>query len=154
MIGTYAAPVQRLLIGRIVATIGAVVVVAGTFLPWLRSGTRERSSYEIFSLVERLGYSRSDLVGWGLRLWPIVPLLLAGSVVLLWYPRRWTTGPVTAVAGVYAGGVAAAVSTASPVSIISVEYGATVALVGSVLVALGYLLTVRIPVRLESSVTK
>ena len=154
MIGTYAAPVQRLLIGRIVATIGAVVVVAGTFLPWLRSGTRERSSYEIFSLVERLGYSRSDLVGWGLRLWPIVPLLLAGSVVLLWYPRRWTTGPVTAVAGVYAGGVAAAVSSASPVSIISVEYGATVALVGSVLLALGYLLTVRIPVRLESSVTK
>lgn len=154
MIGTYAAPVQRLLIGRIVATIGAVVVVAGTFLPWLRSGTRERSSYEIFSLVERLGYSRSDLVGWGLRLWPIVPLLLAGSVVLLWYPRRWTTGPVTAVAGVYAGGVAAAVSSASPVSIISVEYGATVALVGSVLLALGYLLTVRIPVRPESSVTK
>ena len=154
MIGTYAAPVQRLLIGRIVATIGAVVVVAGTFLPWLRSGTRERSSYEIFSLVERLGYSRSDLVGWGLRLWPIVPLLLAGSVVLLWYPRRWITGPVTVVAAVYAGGVAAAVSSASPVSIISVEYGATVALVGSVLVALGYLLTVRIPVRLESSVTK
>jgi peptidoglycan/LPS O-acetylase OafA/YrhL len=83
-----------------------------------------------------------------------VPLLLAGSVVLLWYPRRWTTGPVTAVAGVYAGGVAAAVSTASPVSIISVEYGATVALVGSVLLALGYLLTVRITVHLESSVTK
>jgi hypothetical protein len=154
MIGTYAAPVQRLLIGRIVATIGAVVVVAGTFLPWLRSGTRERSSYEIFSLVERLGYSRSDLVGWGLRLWPIVPLLLAGSVVLLWYPRKWLTGTVTIVAAIYAGAVAAAVSSASPVSIISVEYGATVALVGSVLLTLGYLLTVRIPIRPESSVTK
>jgi hypothetical protein len=153
MIGTYAAPVQRLLIGRLVATIGAVVVVAGTFLPWLRSGTRERSSYEIFSLVERLGYSRSDLVGWGLRLWPIVPLLLAGSVVLQWYPRKWLTGTVTILAALYAGGVAAAVSSASPVSLISVEYGATVALVGSVLLALGYLVTLRIPVRPESSVT-
>ena len=146
MIGTYAAAVQRLLIGRIVATTGAAVVAVGTFLPWLRSGTRERSSYEIFSLVERLGYSRSDLVGWGLRLWPIMPLLLVGSVVLLWYPRNWATGGVTLLAAAYAGVVAAAIRSASPISIISVEYGATVALVGAILLAAGYLLTLFIPI--------
>ena len=154
MVGTYAAAVQRLLIGRIVATAGATVAAIGTFLPWLRSGTRERSSYEIFSLVERLGYSRSDLVGWGLRLWPIVPLLLVASVVLLWYPRKWLTGAVTVIAAVYAGAVAAAVRSASPVSIISVEYGATVAFVGAILLGAGYLITLRIPDRPESSVTE
>jgi hypothetical protein len=153
MVGTYAAAVQRVLIGRIVATAGAVVVAVGTFLPWLRSGTRKRSSYEIFSLVERLGYSRSDLIGWGLRLWPIMPLLLAGSVVLLWYPRKWVTGAVTIVAIIYAGGVAAAVRSASPISIISVEYGASVAFVGAMLLAAGYLLTLLIGPS-ESSVTK
>jgi hypothetical protein len=152
MVGTYAAAVQRLLIGRIVATAGATVVVVGTFLPWLRSGTRQRSSYEIFSLVERLGFSQSDLIGWGLRLWPILPLLLAGSVVLLWYPRRLLTGVVTIVAAIYAGGVAVAVSSASPISIISVQYGAAVALVGAILLAAGYLLTLLIGAP-ESSVT-
>ena len=153
MVGTYAAVVQRLLIGRIAATVGAIVVAVGTFLPWLRSGTRERSSYEIFSLVERLGYSRSDLVGGGLRLWPIVPLLLAASVVLLWYPRKWLTGLVTAFSVIYAGAVALAVRSASPVSIISVEYGASVAVVGAILLGAGYLLTLLFYPP-ESSVTK
>ncbi|MGZ4740771.1 MAG: hypothetical protein ACXVLM_16210 [Ilumatobacteraceae bacterium] len=141
MTGTYAAAVQRLLIGRMVATTGAAVVAVGTFLPWLRSGTRQRSSYEIFSLVERFGYSRSDVVGWGLRLWPIVPLLLAGSVVLVWYPRKWATATVTIVAAVYVLVVAVAVRSASPISTISVQYGSSVALVGAILLAAGYLIT-------------
>ncbi len=141
MIGTYAAAVQRLLIGRIVATTGAAVVAVGTFLPWLRSGTKQRSSYAIFSLVERLGYSRSDLVGWGLRLWPVVPLLLAGSVVLLWYPRKWATAVVTIVATAYVLVVAAAVRSASPISIISVQYGSSVAFVGALILATGYVIT-------------
>lgn len=141
MPGTYAAAVQRILIGRVVATTGAAVIVVGTFLPWLRSGTRRRNSYEIFSLVDRLGYSQSDLVGWGLRLWPILPLLVACAVSLLWFPRAWATGAAVVVAAVYAGVVSAAVRSASPNSIITVEYGASVTLIGAVLLAAGSLLT-------------
>ena len=85
MLGTYAAAMQRVLIGRVASTSGAVAVVVGTFLPWLRSGTRLRSSYDIFSLVERLGFSRSDVVGWGLRLWPVLPFLV---VTLCLCPQR------------------------------------------------------------------
>ena len=143
MTGTYAAAVQRILIGRVMATTGAAVTVVGTFLPWLRSGTRLRSSYQIFSLVERLGYSRSDLVGWGLRLWPIVPLLVACALSLVWFPRAWATGAAVAVAAVYAGVVSVAVRSASPNSIITVEYGSSVTLVGAVLLAAGYLFTLR-----------
>jgi hypothetical protein len=143
MPGTYAAAVQRVLIGRVVATGGAVAVVVGTFLPWLRSGTRRRTSYEIFSLVERLGFSRSDVVGWGLRLWPLLPLVVACAATLTWFPRAWVTGIVTLVAAAYAGLVSAAVRSASPNGIISVEYGPTVTLVGALVLAAGSLLTLR-----------
>lgn len=143
MTGTYAAAVQRILIGRVIATTGAVVAVVGTFLPWLRSGARRRSSYEIFSLVDRLGFSESSLVGWGVRLWPIVPLLLAGAATLQWFPRRWVTGGLTTVAVVFAGGVSAAVETAPPSSLITIEYGPLVTLAGVVVLAAGALLTLR-----------
>jgi hypothetical protein len=139
MVGTYAFAVQRNLIGRIVATAGAVVAALGTFLPWLRSGTRRRTSYEIFSLVDRLGFSRSSAVGWGLRLWPIVPLLLACAVTLQWFPRKWASGASVIVAVVYAGGVAAAVEFAPATSLIAVEYGPWVTLAGVVILATGAL---------------
>ena len=125
------------------ATAGAVVIVVGTFLPWLRSGTRRRSSYEIFSLVERLGYSRSDIVGWGLRLWPILPLLVACAASLLWFRRGWPTTAAVAVAAVYAGIVSAAVTSASSNAVITVEYGSSVTLVGAFLLVAGYLVTVK-----------
>src|SRR6476646_895817 len=109
MTGTYAAAVQRNLIGRVLATVGAGVALVGTFLPWLRSGRRGRSSYEIFSLVERLGISQSSLVGWGVRLWPIVPFLLVLTVTLLWFAPRAPAVAVAAVTVLYAGGVSIAV---------------------------------------------
>ncbi len=143
MTGTYAAAVQRILIGRVMVTAGAVVAVVGTFVPWLRSGTRRRSSYEIFSLVDRLGFSQSSLVGWGVRLWPIVPLLLAGAATLQCFPRRWVTGGVTIVAVIYAGGVAAALRFAPSSSLITVEFGPVVTLAGVLVLAAGALVTLR-----------
>ena len=140
MTGTYAAAVQRILIGRAIASVGAVVAFAGTFLPWLRSGTRERNSYEIFSLVDRLGFSPSSLVGWGVRLWPIVPLLLAVAVTLLWFPRRWLTDAAVAVAVIYTGVVSAAVRSAPSTSLISIEAGPLVTLVGAIVLAAGWLI--------------
>ncbi len=145
MLGTYAAAVQRVLIGKVVSTGGAVAVLVGTFLPWLRSGTRLRTSYEIFSLVERLGYSRSGMVGWGLRMWPVLPLLLVGAVTLTWFLRGSAGGIASLIVAVYAGVVSAAVRSASPEGIISVEYGATVSLIGAVVLAAGHLLAIRRP---------
>ena len=132
---TYAFAVQRNLIGQVMATLGGFVALVGTFLPWLRSGTRDRSSYEIFSLVDRLGISQSSVVGWGLRLWPVVPFLLVLAVTLEWFPRKWVTGAAVAVATVYAGLVAVAVTTASSNSLITIEGGPVVTLVGVVILA-------------------
>jgi hypothetical protein len=141
MTGTYAFPVQRFLIGRLTVTAGAALAVVGTFLPWLRSGTRRRNSYEIFSLVERLGISQSSIVGLGLRLWPVVPLLLVLAVTFQWFPRKWVTIASVVVADVYAGGVAAAVEFAPSTSLIAVENGPVVTLVGTVILTAGALLT-------------
>lgn len=137
MTGTYAAAVHRILIGRVTAGVGAVTTIIGTFLPWVRSGTRRRSSYEIFSLVERLGFSPSSLIGWGLRLWPVVPFLLTLAVTLAWFPRRWVTDAAALVAVLYVGGVAAAVESAPSTSLVSIEFGPGVTLVGVVVLAGG-----------------
>ena len=131
---------QRILIGRVVATIGAVVALVGTFQPWVRSGRRHRTSYEIFSLVDRLGISRSSVVGWGLRLWPIVPLLLALAVTLLWFPRRWLGAGIVVLAVAYAGVVSVAVSKAPSTSLITIERGPPITLVGSIGLAAGAVL--------------
>lgn len=141
MTGTYAFAVQRNLIGQVVATLGGLTALVGTFLPWLGSGTRDRSSYEIFSLVDRLGISQSSPVGWGVRLWPTVPLLLVLAVTLAWFPRKWITGAVAAVAVVYAGVVSVAVATASSNSLLSIESGPVVTLVGVVILAAGTFIT-------------
>jgi len=122
-----------------VATVGAVVALVGTFLPWLRSGSRRRNSYEIFSLVDRLGFSSSSFVGWGLRVWPLAPLLLVTAVTLQWYPRKWLTGGSAVVAVVYVGGVSAAVVTAPASSLIAVSYGPWVTCLGAVTLAAGAL---------------
>ncbi len=140
MTGTYALAVQRNVIGRVMATVGAAVALLGTFLPWLRSGARRRNSYDIFSLVERLGISESSIVGWGLRVWPLAPLLLVTAATLQWFPRKWITGLAAAIAVAYVGGVAIAVMTASTTSLVAVEYGPTVTLAGAVTLAIGALL--------------
>ena len=150
MSGTYAAAVQRILIGRLLATAGAAVGAVGTFVPWLRSGTRQRNSYEIFSLVDRLGFSQSSVIGWGLRLWPVLPFLLVLAVTLQWFRRRWITGLVTIVVVVYAGTVSLAVRSAPSSSLITIEPGSVVTLIGMIVLAVGALVATPLP---ESSVT-
>ena len=116
------------------------MALLGSFLPWLRSGSRRRNSYEIFSLVERLGISSSSLVGWGLRVWPVVPFVLALAVTLQWFPRKWLNAGSVIVAVIYVGGVAVAVETASTSSLVAVEYGPGVTFAGVVTLAIGALL--------------
>jgi len=129
---------RRLVIGHVVATAGAALTLVGTFVAWLRSGTRHRNSYEIFALVERLGISRSSVVGWALRLWPIVPFVLVLAVSMLWLAPRAIAVSVAAATVIYTGAVSIAVlRSPSHHPLITIEVGPIVTLFGVGVLAVG-----------------
>jgi len=134
--------VDRAISGAVAATGGAVVTVTGTFLPWLRSGTRNRSSYAIFDLVERLGFAPGGVVSWSLRLWPLVPLLLVGVTIGGWcvaaHRVSWPSlVAVTVPTILWVGGTAIAILTAPDVALFRIGSGPTVTLFGVLLLAGG-----------------
>lgn len=88
-----------------VFTVAAVVTLAGTFLPWLRSGSTTRSSYDLLGVLSRLdiapGGVVSDLVHW----WPVVPLLITVAIVAAWWRWTWVAIAAAVLSAIYAGGV-------------------------------------------------
>jgi hypothetical protein len=58
-----------------------VLVVAGTFLPWLHSGSVTRNSYEAAGAI-RGGLDVGPLAGAALRVWPAVSLACAAAAAL------------------------------------------------------------------------
>ena len=123
-------------------TVGAAAALIGTFLPWLRSGSRDRSSYTIFELVDRLGFAPGGVVAWSLRLWPLVPLLLVAIAVAGWAvaTRRLSWLVVAATVGVaivWIGGTAVALVFAPDAGLFRVGIGPAVCVGGVVLAAIG-----------------
>ncbi|MEK7422292.1 MAG: hypothetical protein AAB131_00490 [Actinomycetota bacterium] len=86
-------------------TVAGAGVVIATFLPWLRSGSGWRSSYDLLGLLDRLDLAPdgviSALIGW----WPVVPLLVTVAVVSAWWGWRWAAFGSALVAVLYTGGV-------------------------------------------------
>ncbi len=123
-------------------TAGAVTTLIGTFLPWLRSGARGRSSYTIFELVDRLGFAPDGVVSASLRVWPLVPLLLVGAVVSVWVPptsgvKRWAGTVTIALAVLWVGGTALVVRLAPADGLLRIGPGPIVTIVGVVVLAAG-----------------
>ena len=92
-------------IAAVAASCGALLMIVGCFLPWLRSGQRDRSSFELFGLVERLGFAPSGFFAWAVRLWPLVPLLAIAAAIGVWYLSGLRIVLPALVATLYAGGV-------------------------------------------------
>lgn len=129
-------------------TLGSVVAVAGTFLPWLRSGSRNRSSYAIFDLVERLGFAPEGAMAWSLRLWPLAPLVLVGGSVTAWlavHDRRLLRLHLvlSALAVVWPIATAAGLLLAPDVGLFRIGVGPSVTAVGAVTVGVGTALVSR-----------
>jgi len=98
---------RRTLSPRIVLTSAGVLLVAGTFLPWLHSGSTSRSSYALIGLVDRLDVAPDGPATTLIGAWPFVPLLVTTAVVLAWWGRSTWSLVVAVVAALYAGGIAA-----------------------------------------------
>lgn len=104
---TVAAPPRRRPVpGRpVIWAAGIVVVVIGTFLPWLRSGRVQRNSYELAGVgVRRL--QAADWVEVLLRAWPFLGLLWAVAVVLMVLGRVRPAGVLAVVLAVLTGLIA------------------------------------------------
>lgn len=125
-----------------VVTCGAAITLIGTFLTWVRSGTAERTSYQVFGVVERLGFSPNGIVGLALRAWPLVPLLLVLATVATWYGvdhvlSHVATAALTCAAAVYPGAVAVAVLNAPDIALFGTGTGPAVTIVGAAVVLAG-----------------
>jgi hypothetical protein len=86
---TTARPATRSAAGMGTATAAALLtgaglltIVVGTFLPWLRSGSRERNSYQADGVISRL-LDPQGLIHPILSAWPFVALG-GGLAVALW----------------------------------------------------------------------
>ncbi|KID31394.1 hypothetical protein JD82_01026 [Prauserella rugosa] len=87
---------------------GLAVAVLGTFLPWFRSGTVTRDSYETTGLVAVFGLAGdAEAV---LTLWTAVPLLCAVCAALLLTRLRRTAAVTSLATALVMGTVAVAVA--------------------------------------------
>lgn len=116
-------------------------MLVGSFLPWLASGSANRSSYDLLGIVDRLGFSPDGVVGWAVRLWPLLPLLLVVTVIshhlrdgAAWLPI--VRSGAAAVSALYAGTVALAVRLAPDIGLFEPRIGPWITLAGASLLAL------------------
>jgi hypothetical protein len=115
-------------------TAAAALTLFGVIaLPWLRSGSSRRSSFELFDLVDRLGFAPGGVYAWAVRLWPIVPLAIVVTVVAAWWRRYRMALVLGTVSGSYAVAVGVATRRAPDLGLIGVERGAFVTVVGGLL---------------------
>lgn len=78
-----------------VTTAGLVVSVAGTFLPWLRSGTVQRDSYQVAGAVDHFELLDNPFATAALKAWIGLPMVAAACVLLFAF-RLLRTGALLA----------------------------------------------------------
>ena len=83
---------------------GLVLVIAGSFLPWVVSGTVRRSSYAIVGVLGRLGIGDNGPIGILVGAWPLIGVLCMTPVVAAGL-RWWRTSGVLAVLLAVAAGL-------------------------------------------------
>lgn len=101
---THAGYRAGMRVGRaaVVAGAGACLVLAGSFLSWFRSGSRTRSSYELFAVVGRIGAIPGPVAAVGISLWVTVPVVTAALVAALLLRRMILAALVACGLGLYA----------------------------------------------------
>jgi hypothetical protein len=75
------------------------VEVAAAFLPWVRTGERERNSFELIGVARRLHVLQSAWEQPASAAWYFVPFVVALALVAAAIGRRAVAGALLAVAG-------------------------------------------------------
>jgi hypothetical protein len=120
-------------------TLAAAATTIGTFLPWLRSGKHDRTSYELLAVLDSLGFASTGPVGWAVRLWPLVPLICAIAAVASWRGMWPISSLAGAGGGAYALGLAVVVRGADTTSFIYDRWGVTFTLLSALVLTVASL---------------
>ncbi len=84
---------------------GLVLVICGSFLPWVISGNVRRSSYAVIGVADRLGFGAGGPLGPLIGAWPLFGVV-AMTPVLAAALRRWrVAGALSVLVAVGAGAV-------------------------------------------------
>lgn len=81
---------------------GLVLVIVGSFLPWVISGTVKRSSYQIVGVIDRLGITGGGPLAALLNSWPLLGALCLAPVVAAALQWWRLAGAVAALIGLIA----------------------------------------------------
>jgi hypothetical protein len=112
-----------------------VVIVVGTFLPWLKSGSAQRNSYQAGGAMRRL-LDVHGLSGAGLTAWPFVGLACASVVVVFAAGLPRAGAALGLLVGAAAGAVSIGVLTADRAGFLQpANTGPVVTLIGAAFVA-------------------
>jgi hypothetical protein len=107
--------------------------VAGTFLPWLRSGTVDRNSYRAGDVLRRIEQLPAVL-GFLMEIWRFLPLACAVAAALVLLRIDWAGLTVAAVCAVVAGTSSAVVLVRGSSGLVrAVSTGPLLSLTGSAL---------------------
>jgi hypothetical protein len=118
--------------GALVIGAAGTITIVGALLPWLYSGARPRSSFDLVALAQRLGLSPDGWQGLLLRLWPLVPLVCVLATVAAWWGRHRLAAGLALAAGVGSSWLSWRVRSADLGANLRLAIGPTVTLVGAV----------------------
>jgi hypothetical protein len=127
--------------------VGLVVLLAGTFLPWLHSGTVSRDSYQSASVLRGLPSSLNGAENALLYGWLAVIPLCAVSIALYALNLRRPSGAIACLVSVLVV-VTSVVAITLPGTTASVGFssvGPTVTLVGAAFALIGGIIVIRGP---------
>ena len=140
--GTPAGTTSRRLVGAAVGGGGLVLLVAGTFLPWLRSGSVVRNSYQTVGIARRLTALGEGVLGAATAVWPAVGIAATLCAAVYVMGARRTSAVGALLLAVVVGTVATLAMVLLPGSestIRVIAIGPVVTLCGAVLAVVGAL---------------
>ncbi len=139
---------RRRPVGEILGGLGVLVLVTGTFLPWLASGSALRNSYQAMAVARRLTALGDGVAGTALLAWPAFGALTAGALVLYVVGLRRVAAIAISLLAVVAGTVATALVVLLPMgdfTVRAVALGPVVTVTGAVLAIVGAVTTLAWP---------
>jgi hypothetical protein len=126
--------------GAVLGGAGLVMVTIGTFLPWLKSGSVLRDSYESIGAIRTIGIIRDSPLNLVIDAWTMIVPVITLCVAAYAFGFRRSAATVAAVVAIFCGtigGGAAVESSGDETSLGIAGTGPTVTVIGGVLALLG-----------------